>query len=118
VIRGAAVLTVMLVLSAAAYEGTAAVWELIMGTRPGKGVPALLAAVIAAGYHPVRLRVEASMDEMLFGMGALAQPDARRLHRSRHPRLPPRLCTTSHTTPPRASAAATAPPRTTRGLTQ
>ncbi|MFJ8719455.1 sensor histidine kinase [Streptomyces violaceus] len=70
VIRGAAVLIVMLVLSAAVYEGVAAVWELVVGARPGKGVPALLAAAIAAGYHPVRLRVEASMDEMLFGRSA------------------------------------------------
>lgn len=68
--RSAAVLIVMLALSAAVYEGTAAVWELVAGTRPGKGVPALLAAVIAAGYRPVRSRVEASMDEMLFGRSA------------------------------------------------
>lgn len=70
VIRGATVLIVMLALSAAVYEGVAAVWETVVGTRPGKGVPALLAAVIAAGYQPVRQRVEASMDEMLFGRSA------------------------------------------------
>ncbi|MEU4490046.1 sensor histidine kinase [Streptomyces purpurascens] len=70
VIRGAAVLIVMLVLSAAVYEGIAAGWEMVVGARPGKGVPALLAAAIASGYHPVRLRVEASMDEMLFGRSA------------------------------------------------
>lgn len=70
VIRGATVLIVMLALSAAVYEGVAAVWELVVGARPGKGVPALLAAAIAAGYQPVRLRVEASMDEMLFGRSA------------------------------------------------
>ncbi|MFF4832921.1 sensor histidine kinase [Streptomyces sp. NPDC001315] len=70
VMRGAAVLIVMLALSASVYEGVAALWELVLGTRPGKGLPALLAAVIAAGYQPVRLRVEASMDEMLFGRSA------------------------------------------------
>ncbi|MGW4518476.1 sensor histidine kinase [Streptomyces sp. NPDC004393] len=70
VIRGAAVLIVMLALSAAVYEGVAAVWELAVGTPPGKGVPALLAALIAAGYQPVRQQVEASMDEMLFGRSA------------------------------------------------
>ncbi|GAB7103359.1 hypothetical protein JCM4814A_16730 [Streptomyces phaeofaciens JCM 4814] len=70
VIRGATVLIVMLALSTAVYEGVAAVWELVVGTRPGKGVPALLAATIAAGYQPVRQRVEASMDEMLFGRSA------------------------------------------------
>ncbi|MFE1886295.1 sensor histidine kinase [Streptomyces diastatochromogenes] len=70
VIRGAAVLIVMLALSAAVYEGVAAVWELVVGARPGKGVPALLAAVIASGYQRVRQRVEASMDEMLFGRSA------------------------------------------------
>ncbi|MGW3667796.1 sensor histidine kinase [Streptomyces sp. NPDC005141] len=70
VIRGATVLIVMLALSAAVYEGVAAVWELVVGARPGKGTPALLAAVIAAGYQPVRQRVEASMDEMLFGRSA------------------------------------------------
>ena len=70
VMRGTAVLIVMLSLSAAVYEGIASVWELVVGSRPGKGVPALLAAVIAAGYQPVRLRVEASMDEMLFGRSA------------------------------------------------
>jgi signal transduction histidine kinase len=70
VIRGASVLIVMLALSAAVYEGVAAVWEMVVGSRPGKGVPALLAAVIAAGYQPVRQRVEASMDEMLFGRSA------------------------------------------------
>ncbi|MFD8999954.1 sensor histidine kinase [Streptomyces sp. NPDC059582] len=70
VMRGAAVLIVMLALSASVYEGVAAVWELALGSRPGKGTPALLAAVIAAGYQPVRLRIEASMDEMLFGRSA------------------------------------------------
>ncbi|MEV6192066.1 histidine kinase [Streptomyces sp. NPDC051920] len=70
VIRGAAVLIVMLALSAAVYEGVAAVWELVVGARPGKGVPALLAAAIAAGYQPVKRQVEASMDEMLFGRSA------------------------------------------------
>ncbi|MFJ8634065.1 sensor histidine kinase [Streptomyces sp. NPDC093568] len=70
VIRGASVLIVMLALSAAVYEGVAAVWEMVVGSRPGKGVPALLAAGIAAGYQPVRQRVEASMDEMLFGRSA------------------------------------------------
>ncbi|MEU6140988.1 sensor histidine kinase [Streptomyces sp. NPDC047081] len=68
--RGAAVLIVMLALSAAVYEGIAAVWELVLGRRPDKGVPALLAAVIATGYQPVRSRVEAGMDEMLFGRSA------------------------------------------------
>ncbi|MFE7213555.1 sensor histidine kinase [Streptomyces sp. NPDC001698] len=70
VMRGAAVLIVMLALSAAVYEGIAAVWELAVGTRPGKGVPPLLAAGIAAGYQPVRRHVEAVMDEMLFGRSA------------------------------------------------
>ncbi|WP_051371258.1 sensor histidine kinase [Streptomyces sp. 142MFCol3.1] len=70
VIRGATVLIVMLALSAAVYEGIAAVWELAVGARPGKGVPALLAAVIASGYQRVRQWVEASMDEMLFGRSA------------------------------------------------
>ncbi|MFF3461021.1 sensor histidine kinase [Streptomyces sp. NPDC002619] len=70
VIRGASVLIVMLALSASVYEGIAALWELAVGSRPGKGVPALLAAGIAAGYAPVRQRVEASMDEMLFGRSA------------------------------------------------
>ncbi|MFE7232223.1 sensor histidine kinase [Streptomyces sp. NPDC002405] len=70
VIRGAAVLLVMLALSAAVYEGAAAVWELAVGARPGKGVPPLLAAGIAAGYQPVRRHVEAVMDEMLFGRSA------------------------------------------------
>jgi signal transduction histidine kinase len=60
----------MLALSAAVYEGVAAVWELAVGTPPGKGTPALLAALIAAGYQPVRQQVEASMDEMLFGRSA------------------------------------------------
>ncbi|MGX4687797.1 sensor histidine kinase [Streptomyces sp. JNUCC 63] len=70
VMRGAAVLIVMLALSAAVYEGIAAVWELAAGERPGKGVPPLLAAGIAAGYQPVRRHVEAVMDEMLFGRSA------------------------------------------------
>ncbi|MGW3511492.1 sensor histidine kinase [Streptomyces sp. NPDC000994] len=70
VMRGAAVLIVMLALSAAVYEGIAAVWELAVGARPGKGVPPLLAAGIAAGYQPVRRHVEAVMDEMLFGRSA------------------------------------------------
>ena len=70
VIRGAAVLIVMLSLSAAVYEGLAAVWELTVETQPGNGVPALLAAAIAAGYQPVKRQVEASMDEMLFGRSA------------------------------------------------
>ncbi|MGW7380507.1 sensor histidine kinase [Streptomyces sp. NPDC054794] len=70
VMRRAAVLIVMLALSASVYEGIAAVWQMAVGTRPGKGVPALLAAGIAAGYQPVRLRIEAVMDEMLFGRSA------------------------------------------------
>ncbi|MFF4364365.1 sensor histidine kinase [Streptomyces sp. NPDC001604] len=70
VIRGATVLIVMLALSAAVYEGFAALWEMMVGSRPGKGVPALLAALIASGYGPVRQWVEASMDEMLFGRSA------------------------------------------------
>ncbi|WP_369170064.1 sensor histidine kinase [Streptomyces sp. R28] len=56
--------------AATSVEGVAAVWEMVVGSRPGKGVPALLAATIAAGYQPVRQRVEASMDEMLFGRSA------------------------------------------------
>ncbi|WP_416981357.1 sensor histidine kinase [Streptomyces sp. T028] len=79
VMRGAVVLVVMLALSAAVYEGAASLWEMVTGARPGKGVPALLAAVIAAGYHPVRLRVEASMDEMLFGRSADAVETLTRL---------------------------------------
>ncbi|MFJ7077674.1 sensor histidine kinase [Streptomyces sp. NPDC098781] len=79
VIRGTSVLIVMLALSAAVYEGVAAVWEMVVGSRPGKGVPALLAAVIAAGYQPVRHRVEASMDEMLFGRSADAVETLTRL---------------------------------------
>ncbi|MFE2579670.1 sensor histidine kinase [Streptomyces sp. NPDC059378] len=70
VIRGATVLIVMLALSAAVYEGVAAVWQMAVGARPGKGVPALLAAAIAAGYQPVKRQVEAGMDEMLFGRSA------------------------------------------------
>lgn len=70
VIRGATVLIVMLALSASVYEGFAALWEMVVGARPGKGVPALLAALIASGYGPVRQWVEASMDEMLFGRSA------------------------------------------------
>lgn len=79
VIRSAAVLLVMLSLCAAVYEGTAAAWEMAVGSRPTKGVPALLAAVIATGYRPVRTRVEASMDEMLFGRSADAVETLTRL---------------------------------------
>lgn len=70
VIRGAIVLLVMVCLTAAVYEGVEALWELLAGAPPGKGVRALLAAAIAAGYHPVRLRVQVAMDEMLFGHSA------------------------------------------------
>ncbi|MCF2531641.1 sensor histidine kinase [Yinghuangia soli] len=79
VIRSASVLLVMLTLSAAVYEGVASVWEMAAGERPAKGVPALLAAAIAAGYQRVRLRVEASMDEMLFGRSADAVETLTRL---------------------------------------
>ncbi|WTW98410.1 histidine kinase [Streptomycetaceae bacterium NBC_01309] len=79
VIRRIAVLLVMLSLCAAVYEGVAALWEMATGARPTKGVPALLAAVIAAGYQPVRLRVEAAMDEMLFGRSADAVETLTRL---------------------------------------
>ncbi|MFD3621052.1 sensor histidine kinase [Streptomyces sp. NPDC058676] len=70
VMRSMVVLIVMLALAAAAYEGTASAWALLAGAPPPAGVSALLAAGIAAGYHPVRLRVQASMDEMLFGRSA------------------------------------------------
>ncbi|MFB7456752.1 sensor histidine kinase [Streptomyces sp. NPDC056188] len=79
VMRGAAVLIVMLALSAAVYEGIAAVWEMAVGARPDKGVPPLLAAAIAAGYQPVRRHVEAVMDEMLFGRSADAVETLTRL---------------------------------------
>lgn len=70
VIRGVVVLLVMLSLTTAVYEGVEALWVVLADVPPGKGVRALLAAAIAAGYHPVRLRVQVAMDEMLFGRSA------------------------------------------------
>lgn len=61
------VLAVMLTLVVAVFAGAVAGWTVLIGSGPPVGVLALLAAVIAAGFHPVMVQARSSVDEMLFG---------------------------------------------------
>jgi signal transduction histidine kinase len=66
-IRDASVLAVMATLTVAVYGGIEAVFQMLAGQLPPKGVRGLLVTSIATGFHPVMTRVRASTDEMLFG---------------------------------------------------
>ncbi|NAZ81341.1 hypothetical protein GTR02_05880, partial [Kineococcus sp. R8] len=63
--RGVASVVAVL-LAVAAFSGAAAVADLV-GRPAGPGTLALLAALVAAGFHPVLLRVRGVVDEVLFG---------------------------------------------------
>ena len=61
------VMAVMLALVVAVFVGAVATWTARAGSAPPVGVLGLLAALIAAGFHPVLVQARASVDEMLFG---------------------------------------------------
>ncbi len=67
VISQAVVMAVMLALTVAVYRGVEAGAELLTDGPGLPGGPALLAALIAVGFHPVMLQVRSSVDEILFG---------------------------------------------------
>jgi signal transduction histidine kinase len=49
------------------FVGGASVYRLVAGEPPSLGVLGVLVTVIAAGYHPVLVRVRDTADELLFG---------------------------------------------------
>jgi signal transduction histidine kinase len=61
------VLAVMLALVVAVFVGAVAGWTVVTGSEPPVSLLGLLAAVIAAGFHPVLVQARTSIDEMLFG---------------------------------------------------
>jgi hypothetical protein len=67
VISRAVVLAVMLALVAAIYFGVEAGFAMETGHPLARGLRFVLVAVIAVGFHPVMVRVQATMDELLFG---------------------------------------------------
>jgi signal transduction histidine kinase len=67
VIGDASVAGVMSALVLAEFGGAQSLIALATGQPPGKAVQGLLAAAVAAGFHPTMVRVRAVMDEVLFG---------------------------------------------------
>ncbi|TQS41053.1 sensor histidine kinase [Cryptosporangium phraense] len=57
----------MVVLAVAVYAGGESVLRLLAGGVPPLSARAVLAAAVAAGFHPARVRVRAAVDELLFG---------------------------------------------------
>jgi signal transduction histidine kinase len=66
-ISRAGVLAVMLALVAAVYFGVEAGFTMQPGRPLARGLRFVLVAVIAVGFHPVMVRVQIAMDELLFG---------------------------------------------------
>lgn len=67
VIGRVTVVAVMATLTVAAFTGTEAAVTALSGRAPPAPARALLAAVIAAGFHPTLVRVRGVLEELLFG---------------------------------------------------
>ncbi|MDX6743386.1 sensor histidine kinase [Actinocorallia sp. A-T 12471] len=70
VMHAACVHGVMLLLTVAVYLGGEALATMLRGGPPTQGTRLLLVAAVALGYEPVRRRLGATMDELLFGGSA------------------------------------------------
>lgn len=67
VIAQAAVFEVLVVSYVAVFVGTTSVFELLGVADAPVGVLAIVGAVAAAGFHPLRVRLRHAIDELLFG---------------------------------------------------
>ncbi len=67
VISRVTVLTVMLILTVAVYDGGEALAQSLTAAPAGRGFRLGLALVVAVGFHPTMRWIGGSLDEMLFG---------------------------------------------------